>query len=95
LKNTNNENYAKKYGSYRIDKVSKFVIVKDSFRNLKIKIITKEHEINMHIGISTDIVIARRDGSVTATTGYNNEDTLGNQLKDIITNTENSRLERV
>lgn len=95
IKNTNNENYAKKYGSHRIDRISKFVIVKDSFRNLKIKILTKEDEIIMHVGTSTDIAIARRNGSVTATTGYNNEDTLGNQLKDIITNTENLRLERL
>jgi len=95
LKNTNNESYAKRYGSYRIDKISKFVIVKDSFRNLKIKVLTKENEINMHIGVSNSIVIGRRDGSVTATTGYSNEDTLGNQLKDIITNTENLRLERL
>ena len=95
IKNTNNENYANKYGSHRIDKTSKFVIVKDSFRNLKIKILTKEDEITMHVGTSTDIAIARRNGSVTATTGYSNEDTLGNQLKDIITNTENLRLERL
>ena len=95
IKNTNNENYAKKYGSHRIDKISKFVIVKDSFRNLKIKILTKEDEITMHVGMSTDIAIARRSGAITATTGYSNEDTLGNQLKDIITNTENLRLERL
>ena len=49
----------------------------------------------MHVGMSTDIAIARRSGAITATTGYSNEDTLGNQLKDIITNTENLRLERL
>ena len=61
---------------------------------LKVKV-TKEDEITMHVGMSTDIAIARRSGVITATTGYSNEDTLGNQLKDIITNTENLRLERL
>lgn len=94
IKNSKNEWYVTKSGSYIIDNISNIRIGFSTIRDLKTIIKTKDETIVLNFGLTNSVHIKSNHG-VDAYSCFENEDCLTSQLKDIITNTENLRLERL
>jgi hypothetical protein len=94
IKNSKNEFYASNSGSYIIDNISSIRIGFSPIRDLKTIIKTKDETIVLKFGLTNSVHIKSTLG-VDAYSCFENEDCLTSQLKDIITNTENLRLERL
>lgn len=94
IKNSKNEWYVSKSGSYIIDNISNVRIGFSAIRDLKTIIKTKDETILLKFGMTNSVHIKNNHG-VDAYSSFENEDCITSQLKDIITNTENSRLERL
>lgn len=94
IKNSNNQFYTNVEGSYILDNVSNFKIHFGNVRELKTIITTKDETILINFGVTNSIHIKNNHG-VEAYSCFQNEDCITLQLKDIIRNTENLRLERL
>jgi hypothetical protein len=94
IKNSNNQFYTYVEGSHIIDRISNFRIVFGNSRELKTIIKTKDETIVLNFGTTNSIHIKNTYG-VDAYSSFQNEDCITSQLKDIIKNTENLRLERL
>ena len=94
IKNSKNEWYVTKSGSYIIDNISTIRIGFSTIRDLKTIIKTKDETIVLNFGLTNSVHIKSNHG-VDAYSCFENEDCITSQLKDIITNTENLRLERL
>ena len=94
IKNSNNQYYTSVEGSSIIDRISNFRIGFGNSRELKTIIKTKNETIVLNFGTTNSIHIKSKYG-VDAYSSFQNEDCITSQLKDIIRNTENLRLERL
>lgn len=94
VRGTSNEYYNSDIGTHRIDDKSSFTITK-GMRNLNTTIETFNEIINLYFGITNQVLIVSKQENMSAQAGYQNEDCLTNQLKDIFTNNEKLRLERL
>lgn len=94
IKNSNNQFYTNIEGSYILDNVSNFRISRGTPRELKTIVNTKDETIIVNFGITNSIHIKNKHG-VDAYSHFENEDCITSQLKDILRNTENLRLERL
>jgi len=94
IKNTDNQFYTSNPGSYIIDGISNFRISFGESRDLKTIIKTKDEAIVLNFGLTNSIHIKSNHG-VDAYSSFENEDCITAQLKDIILNTGNLRLERL
>lgn len=94
IKGSNNQFYVSDPGSYLIDNTSSFRIKHGETRELKTVIKTADETIVLTFGSHNSIHIKNKHG-VDAFSTFENEDCITSQLKDIIINTENLRLERL
>lgn len=94
IKGLNNQFYISDTGSYLIDNISSVRISQGKTRELKTIIKTMDETIVLTFGTTNNIHIKSKHG-VDAFSGFQNEDCITSQLKDIIINTENLRLERL
>ena len=94
IKDINNHFYISSPGSYVIDHISTFRISQGEKRELKTVVKTTDETIILTFGTTNNIHIKSKHG-VDAFSGFANEDCITSQLKDVIINTENLRLERL
>jgi hypothetical protein len=94
IKGSDNQFYVSNAGSYLIDKISSFRIKHGEMRELKTIVKTADETIVLTFGANNSIHIKSKHG-VDAFSTFENEDCITSQLKDIIINTENLRLERL
>lgn len=94
IKNSSNQFYTNNEGSYILDSISSVRITRGNVRDLKTVVKTKDETIVLNFGITNSIHIKSNHG-IDAYSYFENEDCITSQLKDIIKNTENLRLERL
>jgi len=95
IRNKNNSLYLTSPGYHKIDNVSNIKFKYGDNRHLRIYIETREEDIFIDLGTNNIIEIIRKKDKLTARSEFTKEDVLQLQLEDIITNLENTKLERL
>lgn len=95
IRNKDNSLYLTSPGYHMIDTISDIRFKYGDKRHLRIYIETFEENIFIDLGTNNIIEIIRKKDKLTARSEFTKEDVLQLQLEDIITNLENTKLERL
>ena len=95
IKGTYNEYYTSEEGTHTIDDISSFTVKRSMLRLLRIHVECGHEDIYINLGKTNNILIKKKNLDIVGNLEYKEEDCLLKQLKHIIKDVDNLKLERL